>query len=145
MGLALWSKRRWSRSPRRDFYSSAPGTAPIAGEKKRQFRITHPFHPFQGRAFDLVEHRWCFTQSILFFQDDTGSLQQIPADWTDFLKGDPFCEVAARRSPLHGDCLWPLAELLEKLSRKPPSACKGNTAENVNIITPIVLGNSPAQ
>jgi hypothetical protein len=85
----------------------------------------------------VAEHRWVFTRSILFFQDSTGSLQQIPAVWTDFLKGDPFCEIAAGRSPLHGGCLLPLAELLRQLRRQAPQTCKENDAACVNIKTPV--------
>ena len=84
----------------------------------------------------MIEHRWVFTQSILFFQDGTGSLQQIPAGWTDFLIGDPFCEIAAGRSPLHGGSLLPLAELLQQLRQQAPRACKENDAACVKIITP---------
>ena len=118
--------------------SSAPTTAPVSGQKQRRFRVTHPFHPFHGRTFDGVEHRWVFTQTILFFQVGTGSLQQIPAVWTDFLKGDPFCEIAAGRSPLHGGYLLPLAELLQQLRQQAPRMCKENGAAYVNIITPTI-------
>jgi len=117
--------------------SSAPATAPVSGQERRQFRITHPFHPSYGRTFEVAEHRWVYTQSILFFEDQWGSLQQIPAVWTDFLKEDPFCEIAAGRSPLHGGCLVPLAEMLQSWLRQAAAVCKENSAAYVNIITPI--------
>jgi hypothetical protein len=55
---------------------------------------------------------------MLLFQDEAGYLQQIPAAWTDLVKGDAFGEVAAGRSALHADCLWPLAEWLQQLRKE---------------------------
>jgi hypothetical protein len=101
-------------------FSSVPSTALISRQKQRRFRITHPFHPLYGRTFNLAEHRWVYTQDILFFYDEADVLQQISAAWTDFLKSDPFCEIAAGRSPLHGGCLLPLAALLQQVAPAGP-------------------------
>jgi len=94
-------------------------TAPIPADRSRRFRITHPFHPFRDREFDLVEHQEIANQSILYFRDQAGYLAQVPAAWTDFVEADTFCEVANGRSPLHAKSLGLLAELLQELKKEP--------------------------
>jgi hypothetical protein len=98
--------------------TSVPGTAPNFPEKKRRFRITHPFHPWRAREFDLVEHRWVFTESVLYFHAPNGRFGQIPAVWTDFVEVDAFCAIASGRSRLHGDTLWLLAETIARLKNE---------------------------
>jgi hypothetical protein len=80
-------------------------------------RITHPFHPLKDRQFELIEHRRIFGASYVYFHDDCGQLREIPAVWTDFVKGDVFVEMAAGRSPLHAGTLLELAELVERMAR----------------------------
>jgi hypothetical protein len=94
-------------------------TAPVPADESRRFRITHPFHPYRGREFNLIEQQGVSIRSLLLFQDDAGYSQWIPAVWTDLAKGDAFSEVAAGRSVLHADCLWPLAEMLQRLRKEP--------------------------
>ena len=79
-------------------------------------RITHPFHPLKDRQFELIEHRSIFGASYVYFHDDCGQLREIPAVWTDFVKGDVFVEMAAGRSPLHAGTLLELAELVERMA-----------------------------
>jgi hypothetical protein len=90
--------------------------APLAAEGSRRVRITHPFHPLSGKQFDLVEHRCIFAQSYVYFHDEGGHLREIPAVWTDFVKGDALVEMAGGRSPLHAGCLLELAELVQHLA-----------------------------
>ena len=77
-----------------------------------------PFHPYRDREFELIEQQGGSIHSILLFQDEAGYLQRIPAAWTDLVEGDAFGEVAAGRSALHADCLWPLVELLHQLRKE---------------------------
>ena len=88
------------------------------GKEVRLLRITHPFHPLKDKEFELVEHRCIFGESYLYFHDDSGLLREIPAVWTDFLKGDVFVELATGRSPLHAGTLLELAHLVERLGRE---------------------------
>ena len=46
----------------------------------------------------------------MYFHDEDGHLREIPAAWTNFVKGDAFVEIAAGRSQLHAGCLLELAE-----------------------------------
>jgi hypothetical protein len=82
-------------------------------------RITHPFHPLKDRQFELIEHRRIFGESYVYFNDDGGQLREIPAIWTDFVKGDVFVEMAAGRSQLHAGTLLELAELVERRAKDP--------------------------
>lgn len=33
------------------------GTAPDANDTKQDFTVTHPFHPWRGRQFELIDRR----------------------------------------------------------------------------------------
>jgi len=87
-------------------------------KESRRVRITHPFHPLSGKQFELIEHRYIFTESFLYFHDDWGHLREIPAAWTDFAKADPIVEIGAARSRLHAGCLLELAELVQHLTKE---------------------------
>jgi len=92
--------------------------APITREECRQVRITHPFHPLYGKQFELIEHRFIFTESYVYFHDASDHLREIPAVWTDFVKGDSFVELAAGCSPLHAGSLLELADLVEQMAKE---------------------------
>ena len=91
--------------------------APNSRKESCRLRITHPFHPLKDKQFDLVEHRCIYAESYVYFHDDCGQLREIPSGWTDFVKGDPFVEVAEGRSPLHAAYLLELADLLQRLAK----------------------------
>lgn len=111
----LWSSGSSKKTLKAAICFNAPSIAPIPSQEARRIRITHPFHPLSGKQFDLVEHRCIFTESFVYFHDDDGHLREIPAAWTDFVKGDAFVELAASRSPLHAGCLLELAGLVERM------------------------------
>lgn len=92
--------------------------APIVRDEGRRIRITHPFHPLSGKQFDLVEHRYIFSESYVYFHDDRGHLREVPAVWTDFVKADGFAEIAAGRSPLHARRLVELADLVGRMAKE---------------------------
>lgn len=96
---------------------NAPSIAPNSGQEFRRIRITHPFHPLNGKQFDLVEHRCIYAESYVYFNDDRGQLREIPSAWTDFVKEDAFAEVAAGRSPLHSAYLLELVDWVERLKK----------------------------
>ena len=53
----------------------------------------------------------------MYFHDASGHLREIPAIWTDFVKGDAYVELAAGRSPLHVGRLLELADLVEQIAK----------------------------
>ena len=83
--------------------------------------MTHPFHPWQGREFELVAYRVNWGQPRVDFYDDKGVLRSLPAAWTSVGASDPFLEVSAGRSPFR------LADLVE-LSRMVQMAASGDAS-----------------
>lgn len=111
-----WYGSTWSWTPSPDTCFIDRSITPVTAQEIRRVRITHVFHPLNGRQFDLIEHRVIFAESVVYFHDDTGELREIPAAWTDFVALDPFVEVAAGRSPLHAERLLELADLVSMTS-----------------------------
>jgi hypothetical protein len=74
-------------------------------------------YPLCGKQFDLIEQRYIFTESFVYFHDVHGHLWEIPAVWTDFVK-DAYVELAAGRSPLHAMHLLELADLVEHMAKE---------------------------
>jgi len=77
--------------------------------------VTHPFHPLQGREFEMLEYRQAWGENRVYFLDASGQMQRLPASWTDVVGEDPFVTVAAGRSPLRLEDLLQLVDLLDRL------------------------------
>ena len=73
--------------------------------------VTHSFHPWRGKRFELVncERRW--GQWRVFYVTDEGELAYLPASWTDVGPRDPFVEQAAGRAIARWEDLQGLATL----------------------------------
>ena len=73
-------------------------TAPHRTDAKQFFTVTHPFHPWRGRRFELIncERRW--GQWRVSYLTEDGSLAYLPASWTDAGPKDPFIEQARGRA-----------------------------------------------
>jgi hypothetical protein len=56
----------------------------------KQIRVTHPFHPLYGQAFDFVTHDRGWGENRVFFYNPQGKLTSIPARWTSIVLADPF-------------------------------------------------------
>jgi hypothetical protein len=93
-------------------------TAPEEERAKRLFRVTHPFHPLHGRAYELLELRSSWGENRVYFHDETEQVRRIPAAWTDVVGEDPFVAIATGRSPLHVGDLVRLADVVERLRRE---------------------------
>ena len=87
-------------------------TAPDANHAKQFFTVTHPFHPWRGRRFELIncERRW--GQWRVFYVNEEGSLAYLPASWTDASPKDPFVEQARGRAVARLEDLLKLAEMV---------------------------------
>ena len=87
-------------------------TAPDANHAKQFFTVTHPFHPWRGRRFELIncERRW--GQWRVFYVNEEGSLAYLPASWTDAAPKDPFVEQARGRAVARLEDLLKLAEMV---------------------------------
>lgn len=75
-------------------------------------RVTHPFHPLLGRAFELKALRQTWGEDRVFFYDD-GRLRGLPATWTDAVAPPVFVTLAAGRAHFRPDDLLRLVELVD--------------------------------
>jgi len=78
--------------------SPRPSTAADDAAPERIFRVTHPFHPLTGRAFELVAVRQTWGEYRVFYYDEAGALAALPTTWTDVAEPDPFVAIAAGRA-----------------------------------------------
>jgi hypothetical protein len=70
-----------------------------------------------GREFDLLTYRHNWGEDRVYYHDDEGLLQAIPAGWTTAGPQDPFVVVSAGRSPFRIRDLMDLADLVGGLAR----------------------------
>ena len=89
-------------------------TAPKANEAKRFFTVTHPFHPWLGRRFELIDMRSRWGQWRVYYIAPAGPLAYMPASWTDAAPKDPFVELAHGRAMARVEDLLALAKMMEK-------------------------------
>ena len=77
-------------------------------------RVTHPFHPLDGRDFEFVAYRQNWGEDRVHLHDENGRLFSLPAGWTDVAAADPFVVVAAGRAPFSTAGLLALAGLVDR-------------------------------
>src|SRR5207253_465650 len=87
-------------------------TAPDANHAKQFFTVTHPFHPWRGRRFELINCECRWGQWRVFYVNEESSLAYLPASWTDASAKDPFVEQARGRAVARLEDLLKLAELV---------------------------------
>jgi hypothetical protein len=90
-------------------------TAPGANGAQLRFRVTHPFHPWFGREFELIDYRNNWGEGRVCFLDEKGRLNSMLASYTDAGREDPFVAVAAGRAHFRYDDLIELAEMIVRL------------------------------
>ena len=83
-----------------------------AKHAKQFFTVTHPFHPWRGRRFELINCECRWGQWRVFYVNEEGSLAYLPASWTDASAKDPFVEQARGRAVARLEDLLKLAELV---------------------------------
>jgi hypothetical protein len=86
-------------------------TAPKANEAKRFFTVTHPFHPWRGRSFELIDLRSRWGEWRVYYITGDGDAAYLPASWTDAGGLDPFVEQAQGRAIARVEDLLELAKL----------------------------------
>ena len=91
---------------------SSTGTAPRQRQPARYFTITHPFHPWRGRRFEVLEHRRQRGQWRVYYLTKSARQAFFPASWTDLGPPDPFVEQARGRALARIEDLLELANLV---------------------------------
>ncbi len=82
------------------------------------FTVTHPFHPWCGRRFELIDSRRRWGQWRVYYVTETGCHAYLPASGTDVGPKDPFVEQADGRAIARTEDLLRLTDLIEDLSSK---------------------------
>ena len=77
--------------------------------------MTHPFHPWHGREFELLDRRRAWGEDRVYFYDQGGALRRMPAEWTSAGTENLFVQVSAGRSYFRVADLLKLADLLERV------------------------------
>lgn len=75
--------------------------------------MTHPFHPWFGQEFVLVDVRRNWAEDQVFFLDADGVQYSLPVAWTDAVVPDVFVVMAGGRSPFRVADLLALVQLVE--------------------------------
>jgi hypothetical protein len=90
-------------------------TAPDTHDGKKFFRVTHPFHPWQGRQFEFVDCRRCWEEWRVFYYTADMEMAYFPASWTDVEEPDPFVGLSQGRALGRVQELLRLAQLVGDL------------------------------
>ena len=88
-------------------------TAPHSGEAKPFFTIIHPFHPWRGRRFELIDLRRRWGQWRVYYVTKEGQTAYLPASWTDAGPKDPFVEQAQGRAIARVEDLLELTRMID--------------------------------
>jgi hypothetical protein len=81
-------------------------------------RITHPFHPLRGRAFELMCRRRHWGEDRVVYAGEDGRLCTIASAFTDIDPVDEFRRMAAGRAAFRTVDLLALCKALDRLARQ---------------------------
>lgn len=90
--------------------------APDSEAERRCFRVTHPFHPLFGQAFELIDYRHFWSEDRVVYVDEAGELRSLPACWTSAVAEDPAVVVSAGRSHFRVADLVALSKLVGRMN-----------------------------
>ena len=86
--------------------------------------VTHPFHPWRGRAFELWAERYSWGRHWLLSRDEDGREVSVDVRWTNRAEIDAYVAVSAGRSTFRFEDLLRLATLVSDLSGSPTKDAK---------------------
>jgi hypothetical protein len=81
-------------------------------------RITHPFHPLCGQAFELVSRGQHWGEERVIYRASDGTLPSIAAALTDVGPPDAFQRIAVGRAAFQTVDLQDLRALLERIAKR---------------------------
>jgi hypothetical protein len=81
-------------------------------------RVTHPFHPLNGKQLPCVGERSNRQGRRLLLQVDGKTVCSVPPQWTDLAAPDPEIVMGKHRALFRVADLLELARLVEQLCRK---------------------------
>jgi hypothetical protein len=80
-------------------------------------RITHLFHPLNGRTFELICRRRHWGEDRVVYAGEDGRICTIASAFTDIDPADEFGLVAAGRAAFRTSDLLALCEALDRLAQ----------------------------
>ena len=86
-------------------------TAPHSDKAKQFFTIIHPFHPWRGRRFELIDLQRRWGQWRVYYLTEHGHTAYLPACWTDVGPPDPYVQQAQGRAIARVEDLLELARM----------------------------------
>jgi hypothetical protein len=89
-------------------------TAPHANQTKQCFTVIHPFHPWRGQRFELIDCRRRWGQWRVYYYAKDGQMAYLPATWTDVGAKDPFVEQAQGRAFARVEDLLELVKIVNR-------------------------------
>jgi len=92
-------------------------TALRANQPQRFFTITHPFHPWRGRRFELINCRRRWGEWRVCYYTEDRQMAYLPASWTDVGPADVFLEQSQGRAIARAEDLLELAELMARQAK----------------------------
>jgi hypothetical protein len=78
-------------------------------------KITHPYHPFKGQSFKILQSRNIANEEILSLKGSSRGTFAVRKEWTDKYIPDP---IETNTNIFSIKCLIELIELTEKLKEK---------------------------
>lgn len=101
-------------------------------------RVTHPFHPLNGRLLVCVGERYNRYGIRLLLRVDEQRICSVPRQWTDVVAPDPEIVISGGRSLFRVGDLLELADLVSRLveQEQPVSPRKAKDAAGVRPISP---------
>ena len=90
-------------------------TAPYVHFLKRQFKITHPFHPLFQQEFTLLLYRKSWGRTYVEYVDAQDNVGAVPLEWTDAAPPDSFVAISATRAVFRIQELLRLKQLVDSL------------------------------
>lgn len=88
--------------------------------------MTHPFHPWCGRSFELLDLRQRWGKWRVYYLTEKGHTAYLQASWTDAGPRDPFVEQAQGRAIARVEDLLELADMTAPAKPQLKGRRKGN-------------------
>ena len=79
--------------------------------------VTHPYHPFKGRQFKILNIRKISGIDTYIVQGTNRGTLVIPRDWTDHADPDPYNELNIKSPILSLHYLFSLITLVKKIKK----------------------------
>ena len=102
-------------------------------------RVTHPFHPLNGKTLSCVGERNSRYGTRLLLRVDERNVCSVPRQWTDVEAPDPEIVLGKGRAVLRLADFLELADFVRRLLENEPKERRGSKAINaasVKLTTP---------